>query len=440
MEQNIGQGASVMSIGIILWDFRGHGVARVVTDLLPVFSQMGVHVVVVTGGRPEDDLFELPPTVNRVCIGFGSDRQDNLRRALIKNNVKVVIDHEYFELERLQADIKTVRECGAKFVVHHHSVFTSALMLPERRGRYSDLMKMYPQVDGVITLSRVDECLFKSLGCRAFHIQNPVFSSAESKVVKNDSEKRLIWIGRIVPIKQLEESIELFRLVLKHCPNTKLYVVGDCDGAYAQGIVQAVRQDKDISGSVVFEGFQANVTDYLKNADVMLMTSLFDGWGCVFAEAYSVGIPVVCYDLPYSDAVRNRDGVVAVPQKDRQSAADAVVKLLTDQQYYHQMSAAARASYEQMLSYDLEKRYRQFFDYLETGVDPDGEPESEDYRIALRTLTEHAGATVDELMSKQYFKRRLYWAIRGRLSILLRPWIICKKIFGRMFPKRGLPR
>lgn len=425
-----------MSIGIILWDFRGHGVARVVTHLLPIFKRMGIRVVVMTGGKPEDDLFELPLWVNRVCIGYGKGRQDKLKETLIKNKVEVVVDHEYYAYGRIQEDMRTARECGAKFVVHHHNVFSSALVACERRPLFTRLIKFYSDVDAIITLSRVDACYFKVLGCRAFYIQNPSAICAPEITASSKSCSDIAWIGRITPIKRLEDAIEIIRIVLQRFPYAKLHVFGAGGKKYVASIARLVRNDDALSKSVVFEGFIADIEERLNSFGLLLMTSAHEGDPCVVVEAKSQGLPVVCYDLPYAETVRDRGGIVAVPQMDRQAAADAVVKLLSNQKYYQQMSEAARASYEQMRSYDHEKRYRQFFDYLKTGIDPEGEPDLEDYRIALRTLTAHAGAAVDELVSKDYLKRRIWAAICLRLSVFMRPFGICKKICRQIRSKR----
>lgn len=405
------------SLGIILWNFQGHVVARVVTQLIPIFQRMGIRILFLTGSDPKLDRLPVPSGINRVDIGFGPDRQDRLAKALKANAVELVVDHEYYEIDYLAKDFETVRRCGARFVIHHHNVMSMCLASSELKRGYSGLMKLYPKMDAIIALSRVDECFFNAIGCRAFYIQNPVahidrLSGSE----KNGSN--LIWIGRIAPTKRLDEAIRVFRLVLEKCPLAKLHVIGDCQNCYAEKIVKGVQNDDRLREAVVFEGFHANVFDFLKTADAMLMTSAVEGDPCIVSESLSQGVPVVCYDLPYVESIRvgARRGVIAVPQMDRQAAADAVIKLLQDKEWRQTQSEAARTSYERMRDYDFEGRYRQFFDLVLSDGAFGTKPDEEDYKLALRTLSEHAGIAMDELRSW----RNILMRVRGILTCFLR--------------------
>lgn len=257
----------IKTLGIILWNFQGHGVARVVIQLLPIFRHMGIRCVVMTGNDPKDDTLPFPEDdgIARVDIGYGEDRQKRLRKVLIDNQVQVVVDHEYYELARLRADWETVKGCHAKFIVHFHSVFSQFLVSKVVFSVYSELMHFYPKVDGLIALNRVDACYFQAIGCNALNIQNPVEMRSGWDETNNpeDDGHYLIWIGRIDENKRLDEAVRIMSHVLKTCPTAKLHVLGSPVGDCAEKVVRMVNANDVLVQHVVFEGFHSDVESYL---------------------------------------------------------------------------------------------------------------------------------------------------------------------------------
>jgi glycosyltransferase involved in cell wall biosynthesis len=46
-------------------------------------------------------------------------------------------------------------------------------------------------------------------------------------------------------------------------------------------------------------GFKLNVEDFYQNSSVLMLTSQFEGYPMVVAEALSHGLPVVSFEMPY---------------------------------------------------------------------------------------------------------------------------------------------
>lgn len=52
----------------------------------------------------------------------------------------------------------------------------------------------------------------------------------------------------------------------------------------------------------------------ISKADVFVNTSTIEGYLLTLVEAQALGLPVLMYDLPWLDVVRENDGLITVPQ------------------------------------------------------------------------------------------------------------------------------
>jgi glycosyltransferase involved in cell wall biosynthesis len=101
----------------------------------------------------------------------------------------------------------------------------------------------------------------------------------------------LVTVGRLVPRKATPQLMT----VLARAPNAWLLVVGD--GPDTSAIVEAARES-GVSDRVRMLGQVTEREKFaaLAAADVFVSTSQHEGFGLVFLEAMSMGLPVVCYD------------------------------------------------------------------------------------------------------------------------------------------------
>jgi glycosyltransferase involved in cell wall biosynthesis len=101
----------------------------------------------------------------------------------------------------------------------------------------------------------------------------------------------MVTVGRLVPRKATSQLMS----VLAKAPNTWLLVVGD--GPDTGAIVEAARE-RGVSDRVRMLGQVSEREKFaaLAAADVFASTSQHEGFGLVFLEAMSMGLPVICYD------------------------------------------------------------------------------------------------------------------------------------------------
>jgi len=94
--------------------------------------------------------------------------------------------------------------------------------------------------------------------------------------------------------------IKTFRKVLEVKPNSILYIVGE--GSQKNNLINLVKEF-EIEDKVIFTGHLDNPFFLLKQCDVFVLTSLYEGQALVILEALAVGLKVVSTDIPGPDNI-----------------------------------------------------------------------------------------------------------------------------------------
>jgi len=99
----------------------------------------------------------------------------------------------------------------------------------------------------------------------------------------------LLAVGALRPVKQFDHLIE----ALSHLDDRyHLTLVGD--GVEAPRL-KSLTQTLGLEDRVTFEGHQLNPYPYMKSADVLLLSSAYEGFPNVVLEANYLGLPVIAY-------------------------------------------------------------------------------------------------------------------------------------------------
>lgn len=115
----------------------------------------------------------------------------------------------------------------------------------------------------------------------------------------------LLAIGMLYHAKGFEVLLRAFKLVLNNYPQTTLTILGEGDVAELKHLVQ----DLGILEATRFLGFQSNPYPYLKQADLFVSSSRYEGFSNVILEALALGTPVVATDCPGGNREVIEEGV-----------------------------------------------------------------------------------------------------------------------------------
>ena len=211
-------------------------------------------------------------------------------------------------------------------------------------------------------------------------IQNGIDTNLYAGVERSTGPRppTVLMIGRIVPIKDTRTFIMAVSLLRQRVPEVVAILIGpeDEDPEYAAGCRSLVAQ-LGIESSVRFLGRVPDVKEYLRQADVIALTSISEAQTIALLEAAATGLPAVTTDVGScreiiegfdDDPVRGRGGFV-VEACNPQAIANALGDILLNQEMRLDMGQVLQRRIGHL--YDKERIRRIYEDlYLELGAKP----------------------------------------------------------------------
>ncbi|MFY9233568.1 MAG: glycosyltransferase family 4 protein [Fimbriimonadaceae bacterium] len=153
-------------------------------------------------------------------------------------------------------------------------------------------------------------------------------------------QRVMLYVGRIAREKNLSSLFEMAAIVCRADPSVRLWLVGD--GPYRAACAEMARK-LGIGDRVRFVGFvpRAEVDHYYAAADLFVFSSITETQGLVIQEAMAYGLPAVAVAGGGASA-SVRDGETGfVVKNDSLQFADAVLRVLGDEELYARLSEAA---------------------------------------------------------------------------------------------------
>jgi len=120
--------------------------------------------------------------------------------------------------------------------------------------------------------------------------------SYEKILTKNNSKFKIISIGRLVKQKNFSNLIRAFEVVQSKVKKIHLIIIGD---GYEKKKLKKLVSFLKIKKKVTFLGEVKNPYKYLKNSDLFVLSSDYEGFGTVILEAMVFNLPIVSTDCDY---------------------------------------------------------------------------------------------------------------------------------------------
>jgi glycosyltransferase involved in cell wall biosynthesis len=162
----------------------------------------------------------------------------------------------------------------------------------------------------------------------------------------------VLGVGRLTTQKDFSTLVRAFAQVKQERP-AKLLILGEGD---QRPRLEALSRELGIAGDVCLPGYQENPYAYMARAQVFVLSSIYEGFGLVLAEAMAMGVPVVstdCESGPREILQYGRYGTL-VPVGNVEALAVAIVAKLgqarqsvpSDWLYNFEISTAVDAYWE----------------------------------------------------------------------------------------------
>lgn len=336
----------IRKIGIFYHRIYDGGVQRVISLQIPQFLEMGFKVVLFTEEIKEELEYNLLSTTERVILpsSFKHGRGAKLRKYLKEHNVDLLIYHAAHS-NNLFFDGLVTKSLGIRFCITSHEICT--LFLLDKCRHLSQFPFFYHIADALVVLNTMDLKFYSAMGIPTFYIPNPIQSlPLTPKTIRPNDVKNLVWIAQLDQFQNnYIEALKIFKLVCEKIDDVVCHIVGRGETADVGYITNYVKTNR-LENKIIYEGFTTNLEKFLSTADVQLITSSFECFPMNLIEAKQYGIPVVLYELPYVELIKDQKGIISVPQHSVKEAAEAIIELLRNDSKREALSLASEQSLE----------------------------------------------------------------------------------------------
>lgn len=313
------------------------GAERVLCTVCSELASRGHEVSILTfdppGGQP---FYPLDPRVKRIDLGIGDSSQPAglietfarmraLRRVIHAERPDVAVGfmHSMFVPLAFALAGTGVPVLGSEHIVPEH--------YRTRPLQYLLLILASPLLNKLTVLSQAIRSRYpKSIRERMVEMPNPVEAAANCANVGGAKKNiTLLSVGRLEAQKDHATLIRAFAQVANKFPQWRLKIVG-------QGILRAdlasLVEALDLQAKVAMPGVTTAIADEYMAAEIFVISSRYEAFGLVTAEAMSHGLPVVGFaDCPGTNELieAGKTGLLVAPGSDRVGAlASALSQLM----------------------------------------------------------------------------------------------------------------
>ena len=170
-------------------------------------------------------------------------------------------------------------------------------------------------------------------------ISNPVCCRDILKYYVQDQEKSfdLCFTGRFADQKNPLFFLNIVKRLKKKYPKLKAVMIGDGE---LRSVVEKQIEKYNLSNSIVLTGFQKNPYLFMGKSKIFFMPSKYEGYGLVFFEALTLGLPCVASDVGgIPSIVTEKCGFLCKKPSDYLKGIEV---LLNDNELYQKYSGEAR--------------------------------------------------------------------------------------------------
>ena len=343
-----------MKLVLVIPSLDGGGAERVMTALANAWVHDGHTVTLVTLAADLTDKYKLDAAVRRVALGVTGCSVTPLD-AIGHNLVRIRALRREIELAQPDAIVSFLTRTNVLVLIAagkwRARVIVSERSAPGARwvgGMWGALARpLYRRAAAVVAQTRrCADQLEALVGCAVEVIPNPVaaasgFDTATTLPAHTDGAKTVLAVGRLVTKKGLDLLIAAFAQIARRHPAWRLEIVGE--GPLRHALEQTIR-DHGLADRVTLPGFDKNVREKMRRADLFVLPSLIEGFPNALLEAMAEGRACISFDCEMGprELITHGDNGWLVPTGDTRGLAAALDMLMEDDVLRAELGARAQ--------------------------------------------------------------------------------------------------
>ena len=167
--------------------------------------------------------------------------------------------------------------------------------------------------------------------------------NSEHEFIFDKKFKIIISAGRLVEQKNLQLLIDSYIYMMKVNKNIKCRLVIVGEGPEKSKLEKLII-DNNQQENIYLIGWQKNPFNYIKQADLFVLSSNWEGFPLIIIETFACGTPIISTDCPFGprEAIQNNINGILVPVNDKLELSKAISKILSDKSYAKKMSSKGK--------------------------------------------------------------------------------------------------
>lgn len=344
-----------MKLLIFIHSLSSGGAERVTANLANYWAEKGWGLTIATLTGQEHDFYDLHPTIKRIPLNLDGD-SSNLLSALHHNYrriraLRTVLKQEQPDvalammttaniLLALAAKGGTIRLVGSERI--HPPAFPLGGVwewLRRQIYRYFDVVTALTE-ESAHWIKKATSAKVVQIIPNAVTWPIPASSPCINPDGVLGEQFNLIAVGRLTPQKGFDRLLNAFAELASRFPDWHLTILGEGECRQA---LEAQRDQLGLAQQVSLPGVVGNLAQWYQQADLFVMSSLFEGFPNTLVEAMAHGLPVISVDCDTGprDIIRDKVDGLLVPQNNHQALVEGLATLMGDEPLCKQYATRA---------------------------------------------------------------------------------------------------
>lgn len=206
-------------------------------------------------------------------------------------------------------------------------------------GKYISIRK----ASAIVTLTKLDMAEYKK-HCKEEVILETIYNPCmvEQPTPEYDLEsKTIVSCGTLDKMKGFDKSIIIGSKILPYYKEWKWEIYGD---GKEKDNLQTLINSNHLESQIILKGYTQNKNEIYSGKSIYVVTSSFEGFGLVIAEAMCYGLPGVSFGVKYGplELIENQVDGLIVDYNDLDEMAKCIRRMIEDESFRESCSNNAR--------------------------------------------------------------------------------------------------
>lgn len=187
---------------------------------------------------------------------------------------------------------------------------------------------LYRFADGIVIQTRKNQSYFsKQVQRKSEVIYNPINLGEKSgSALQTEKRKKIVSVGRLMQQKNQKMLFAAFKNVVEKYPDYQLVIYGE--GPMREEL-EAYAKELEIENNISLPGSVSDVHERIKDAEIFVLSSDYEGMPNALIEAMCLGLPVISTKVSgATDLIKDHENGLLTELDNQKELENAMVELI----------------------------------------------------------------------------------------------------------------